>query len=30
MDADAIVLANPYKTRIIAEAQVKTDKVDSS
>lgn len=29
MDADAIVLANPYKTRIIAEAQVKTDKVDA-
>lgn len=24
-----IVLANPYKTRIIAEAQVKTDKVDA-
>lgn len=26
---EAIVLANPYKTRIIAEAQVKTDKVDA-
>lgn len=24
-----IVLANPYKTRIIAEAQIKTDKVDA-
>ena len=27
--AEAIVLANPFKTRIIAEAQVKTDKVDA-
>lgn len=26
---DEIVLAHPYKTRIIAEAQVKTDKVDA-
>jgi transposase len=26
---DRIVLANPYKTRIIAEAQIKTDKVDA-
>ena len=24
-----IVLANPFKTRIIAEAQIKTDKVDA-
>jgi transposase len=30
MEADRIVLANPYKTRIIAEAQVKTDRVDAS
>jgi transposase len=29
MAAEDIVLANPYKTRIIAEAQVKTDKVDA-
>jgi len=29
LPADAIVLANPYKTRIIAEAQIKTDKVDA-
>ena len=29
MKADDIVLANAYKTRIIAEAQVKTDKVDA-
>jgi hypothetical protein len=29
LPADAIVLANAYKTRIIAEAQVKTDKVDA-
>jgi transposase len=29
MPAEDIVLANPYKTRIIAEAQVKTDKVDA-
>jgi hypothetical protein len=27
--AGNILLANPYKTRIIAEAQVKTDKVDA-
>jgi transposase len=26
---DEIVLAHPYKTRIIAEAQVKTDKIDA-
>ena len=29
LPAEDIVLANPYKTRIIAEAQVKTDKVDA-
>lgn len=29
MDGSRIVLANSYKTRIIAEAQVKTDKVDA-
>jgi hypothetical protein len=29
MDGKDIVLANPYKTRTIAEAQVKTDKVDA-
>ena len=29
MPAKDIVLANPYKTRIIAEAQIKTDKVDA-
>jgi transposase len=29
MRAEDIVLANAYKTRIIAEAQVKTDKVDA-
>ena len=29
MKSEDIVLANPYKTRIIAEAQVKTDKVDA-
>ncbi|MCB0187713.1 MAG: IS110 family transposase [Caldilineaceae bacterium] len=29
MDASRITLANPFKTRIIAEAQVKTDKVDA-
>jgi len=29
MDGARIVLANSYKTRIIAEAQVKTDKVDA-
>ena len=29
MPEDDLVLANPYKTRIIAEAQVKTDKVDA-
>ena len=29
MSAEDIVLANPFKTRIIAEAQVKTDKVDA-
>lgn len=28
-EPEAIVLANPYKTRVIAEAQVKTDKVDA-
>jgi hypothetical protein len=26
---ERIVLANPFKTRIIAEAQIKTDKVDA-
>ena len=29
MPEEDLVLANPYKTRIIAEAQVKTDKVDA-
>ena len=29
MAEEDIILANPYKTRIIAEAQVKTDKVDA-
>ena len=29
MPAENIMLANPFKTRIIAEAQVKTDKVDA-
>lgn len=29
LEADRIVLANPFKTRIIAEAQIKTDKVDA-
>jgi transposase len=29
LEADDIVLANPFKTRIIAEAQIKTDKVDA-
>ena len=29
LPAEDIVMANPFKTRIIAEAQVKTDKVDS-
>ena len=29
LPADDIVMANPFKTRIIAEAQVKTDKVDA-
>lgn len=29
LGVEDIVLANPYKTRIIAEAQVKTDKVDA-
>lgn len=29
MESRCIVLANPYKTRIIAEAQIKTDKVDA-
>ena len=28
MPREDIVLANPWKTRIIAEAQIKTDKVD--
>jgi len=27
--AERILLANPFKTRIIAEAQIKTDKVDA-
>jgi hypothetical protein len=27
--SERIVLANPFKTRIIAEAQIKTDKVDA-
>ena len=29
LEAGDIVLANPFKTRIIAEAQIKTDKVDA-
>ncbi len=29
MPAENIVLANPFKTRIIAEAQIKTDKIDA-
>lgn len=29
LDVGDIVLANPFKTRIIAEAQIKTDKVDA-
>jgi hypothetical protein len=29
MPREDIVLANPFKTRIIAEAQIKTDKVDA-
>ena len=29
LPAEDIVMANPFKTRIIAEAQVKTDKVDA-
>ena len=29
MEGKDIVLANPYKTRIIAEAQIKTDRVDA-
>ena len=29
MPSEDIVLANPFKTRIIAEAQIKTDKVDA-
>ena len=29
MPEEDLVLANPYKTRIIAEAQVKTDKEDA-
>ena len=29
MPADHLLLANPFKTRIIAEAQVKTDKIDA-
>ena len=29
MPGEDIVLANPFKTRIIAEAQIKTDKVDA-
>jgi hypothetical protein len=27
--SERIVLGNPFKTRIIAEAQIKTDKVDA-
>jgi transposase len=27
--SERIVLANPFKTRVIAEAQIKTDKVDA-
>ena len=29
MPAEVIILANPFKTRIIAEVQIKTDKVDA-
>jgi transposase len=29
MPAERLTLANPFKTRIIAEAQVKTDKIDA-
>jgi hypothetical protein len=29
MDVSQIVLANAFKARIIAEAQVKTDKIDA-
>ena len=29
LPSERIVLANPFKTRIIAEAQIKTDKVDA-
>ena len=29
MPGEHVTLANPFKTRIIAEAQVKTDKVDA-
>ena len=29
LSPERIVLANPFKTRIIAEAQIKTDKVDA-
>ena len=29
LSPDRIVLANPFKARIIAEAQIKTDKVDA-
>jgi transposase len=29
VSSERIVLANPFKTRIIAEAQIKTDKVDA-
>jgi transposase len=29
MEGERIVLANPFKTRIIAESQIKTDKIDA-
>ena len=29
LPSERIVLANPFKTRIIAEAQIKTDKMDA-
>ena len=29
LSPERVVLANPFKTRIIAEAQIKTDKVDA-
>jgi hypothetical protein len=29
LSLERIVLANPFKTRVIAEAQIKTDKVDA-